>query len=83
MGGGAADFLRRMNEQNDRIAAREAEEQAKKTALGSDPIREQRMQERRERLGQLRARPHPSKRPRKAKPVWDTVHIPLESGNEL
>lgn len=71
MGGGASEFLRRMNEQNERIAAREAAE-ASPTG-GVDPIREQRMTERREK-GQLRARPHPSKRPRRAKPVWDTVY---------
>jgi hypothetical protein len=73
MGGGASDFLRRMNEQNDRMVAREAEEKAKTKMIGTDPIRTQRMEERRERLGQLRARPHSSKRPRHASPVWDTL----------
>ena len=80
MGGGASDFLRRMNEQNDRIAAREAEKAS--PAGGVDPIREERMAERREK-GQLRARPHPSKRPRKAKPVWDTVYLGVADGDEL
>lgn len=74
MGGGASDFLRRMNEQNERIAARE--EQKTSPTGGEDPIRLQREQERREKWGQLRAREHPSKRPRRARPVWDTVPVP-------
>lgn len=63
MGGGASDFLRRMNEFNDRIAAKEAKEVS--PTGGEDPIRLQRMKERRERFGQLRAREHPSRRPRR------------------
>jgi hypothetical protein len=64
--GGASNFLKLLNEQNERIAARkEAEEEAKKKA-GSDPVRLQRDAERRERLGQLRAREHSSKRPRRS-----------------
>lgn len=55
------EFLRLMNETNDAIAAREAEELAQKH-VGMDPIRVQREAERRERLGQLRARQHVSGR---------------------
>lgn len=68
--GSAARFLRLMNEQNDRIAARKAEEEAEKQMRGEDQVREQRMQERRERLGQLRAREHSSKRPMRARHLF-------------
>lgn len=74
--GSAAEFLKLLNEQNDRIAARKAEE-AKKQRTEVDPVRIQRDKERRERLGQLRAREHSSKRPIRA---YGSVfgHINLE-----
>lgn len=64
--GSAADFLRLLNEQNERIAARKAREEEEARARGLDQVRLQKDQERRERLGQLRAREHSSKRPRRA-----------------
>lgn len=76
--GSAAEFLKSLNEQNDRIAARLAAEEAEKQGIGVDPIRVQRDQERRTRLGQLRAREHSGKRPKK---VLGNVfgHIKLDS----
>lgn len=59
-------FLRLLEEQNARIAARKAKEEEEEQARGEDQVRIQKDQERRERLGQLRAREHPSKRPRRA-----------------
>lgn len=57
-------FLRLMNEENERIAARLArEEEAAQKALRGDPVRNQMMAEKREKWGQLRAIAHPSKRP--------------------
>jgi hypothetical protein len=41
--------------------------------VGEDQFRNDRDAARRERLGQLRARPHPNKRQRHATPVWDTL----------
>ena len=73
MAGGAADFLRRLNEQNQRIADRQAAEEKAKDEGGIDQIQLKRDQERRERWGQLRARPHPSKRNKHASPVWDSL----------
>lgn len=63
--GSTSDFLRLLNEQNERIAARKAAEEEEQQKLGSDPVRLQRDKERRERLGQLRAREHSGKRPRR------------------
>lgn len=64
-----------MNAQNDRIAARKTEEAS--PIGGEDPIRLQRMAELREKYdGKLRAREHPSKRPKRARPVWDTIPVP-------
>lgn len=62
-------FLRWLNEQNDKIAAKEAKPPE---GVGVDPIREQREAERRERLGQLRAREHSgrARRGRKARNVF-------------
>jgi hypothetical protein len=62
----AAKFLQQLNEQNERIAARKAAEEEAKKKAGADPVRLQRDAERRERLGQLRAREHSSKRPRRS-----------------
>jgi hypothetical protein len=71
--GSTSDFLRLMNEANDRIAAREAEESAPK--FGEDPVRLQRDRERREKLGQLRAREHPGKRPMRVRSVFGYVKM--------
>jgi hypothetical protein len=73
--GSAADFLARLNEQNERIAARKAEEEEKASQRTPDEVRLQRDQERREKWGQLRAREHPSKRPRRASTISDGSHI--------
>lgn len=70
MAGGAADFLRIMNEQNDRMAARQVEKEA-----DVDQIQLQRDRERREKWGRLRARPHQGKRQKRASPSWDTIDI--------
>lgn len=70
--GSVADFLRRMNEQNDRLAAKAAEEAAP-PEIGEDPIRLQREAERREKWGTLRAREHTSKRPHQARTIWGYV----------
>lgn len=64
--GGASNFLKLLNEQNERIAARKAVEEEERQKLGSDEVRLQRDRERRDRLGQLRAREHTSKRPRRS-----------------
>lgn len=68
MAGNTADFFQFINEQNNRIAAREAEEEARKKA-GVDEIQLQRDQERRAKWGQLRAREHPSKRPNRGRVI--------------
>lgn len=68
-----AKFLRIMNEANERIAAREAEEAQPQTDLDSERLK--RDAERRERLGTLRAREHSSKRPRQAYPVFGHVEL--------
>lgn len=79
--GSAADFLRRMNEQNEAIIARrKAEEEAAKPA--PDLVRQQRDAERRERLGQLRAREHPSKRPLRARHAFGTSHLGITPGSD-
>lgn len=67
------EFLRVLNAQNDRLAAMKTEEQA--PVHGVDEMRLQRNQERREKWGKLRARPRPSRRPRRARSRWDTVDI--------
>lgn len=63
-------FLRILNEQNARIAAREA---GKTPEPDIDPIREQRQQERRDKLGQLRARQKSGNRPHRARSVFPRV----------
>jgi hypothetical protein len=63
MGKDTESFLRMLEEQNARIAAREAEAEAQKPK--PDELRLQRDAERREKWGQLRAREKPSKRPRR------------------
>jgi hypothetical protein len=67
--GSATDFLARLNEQNERIAARKAEEEKKASERTPDEVRLQRDQERRDKWGQLRAREHPSKRPMRARTI--------------
>jgi len=67
--GSTEDFLRLLNEQNTAIAAREE----LSIDIPPDLVREQREKERRERWGQLRAREHPSKRPRQARNVFGYV----------
>jgi hypothetical protein len=68
--GSTDDFLRLINEQNERIVAREVEKEA-----SIDQVRLQRDQERRERWGQLRAREHPNKRPKQVHPVFGHVSL--------
>lgn len=63
-----ANFLRFMNETNEAIVARQAEEEVQKQ-VGMDPIRVQRDTERRK-TGTLRAREHRSKRPTPARNVF-------------
>lgn len=66
-----------MNKANEAIAAREAEEE-KYEAPQPDAVRLQRDAERRERLGQLRAREHRSKRPREVRNVFGKVDLSKE-----
>lgn len=66
-------FLRRMNEQNERIAAQDTVERTPATTR--DPIREQRQAERREKLGQLRARTHSGKRVQKISNVLPHINL--------
>lgn len=73
--GDTARFLQLLNEQNERIAARIAQEQKEEESRGEDPIRLARMQERRDRLGQLRAREHTSKRPKRATHIFGRSDI--------
>lgn len=56
-------------------AAREAEE-VRLEEIGTDQTRIQRDAQRRERLGRLRARPRPSKRPNRARPVQGYMEEP-------
>lgn len=71
-----AKFLRLMNEANNRIAAREAEEKKLEEARQPDQVRLQRDAERREKAGgPLRAREHPSKRPRQVRNVFGGVNL--------
>lgn len=67
-----ARFLRLMNEENARIAAREA---ALLKEVPVDPVREQKDKERREKWGQLRAREHSSKRPMEVRSVFGHVDL--------
>lgn len=68
-----AAFLQWMNERNNRIAAQEPEVSAPKEDV--DPVRIQRDVERRERLGQLRARVHPRKHTQTVYPVFGHVDL--------
>lgn len=70
-------FLQLMEKQNVAIAAAEAEKERQRNVIGTDPIREQREQERREKWGQLRAREHPNLRPHRTRNVFP--HIDLSS----
>lgn len=58
-----ARLFRLMEEQNERIRERVEAEQAHATQVGVDEARLRRDAERRERLGQLRARPRAGRRP--------------------
>lgn len=71
-----ARFLASMNAMNNSIAAREAEETQPKTDV--DAVRLQRDAERRERLGTLRAREHPGKRPHRAYNVFGYIDLSKE-----
>lgn len=68
-----ARFLASMNAMNNRIAADEAAVEAPKADV--DPVRVQRDAERRERLGQLRARVHPRKHTQTVYPVFGHVDL--------
>lgn len=56
-----------MNTQNELIAAREAKQAQD---ISPDYVRIQREKERREKLGQLRAREHPGKHPHRARHMF-------------
>lgn len=73
--GSTSNFLRLLNEANARIAAHEAEQAALRKKVEPDPIRLQRDAERRERFGQLRARPKPKKKTHKVHNVFGHVHV--------
>jgi hypothetical protein len=66
-------FLRWLNEQNAIVAkqAHDAQTQIPKV----DEIREQRQEERREKLGQLRARTHSGSRPKHSKNVFGYIDV--------
>lgn len=70
-----ARFFELLNQQNERIAARKAEEKAEEERRGSDQFRLQRDAEKREKWGQLRAREHPSKRPHRSRHVFGSSHL--------
>jgi hypothetical protein len=74
-----SNFLRLMHEANKRIAEHEAKKTEPKET-GTDPIREQRQAERRERWGQLRAREHPSRRPKRARVMGVNLGQPGPGG---
>jgi hypothetical protein len=73
-----ANFLRLMNEQNERIAAREAAEKREvEEVIGRDNIRETRMEEHREKWDHhLRARPRTRNRPRSARIIRGHMENP-------
>lgn len=61
-------FMRLMNEANERIAA--DEEKAKQPRLGEDPVRVAADRARREKFGQLRARPKSRSKTRRVRNVF-------------
>jgi hypothetical protein len=69
-----AGFLARMNARNESIAAREVEAKIQ-SQRGVDPVREARDAERRERLGQLRARPKPKKKLRHVRSTFGHIDL--------
>lgn len=71
-----ARFLASMNATNNSIAARETEEAQAKIAPDSERLK--RDAERRERLGTLRAREHPGKRPHRAYNVFGYIDLSQE-----
>lgn len=70
-----ASFLRLMNQRNDEIAAREAEDIAKTAAVGPDPVQMQRDKEYREKWGQLRARPRGRAKTKHARNAFGHVNV--------
>lgn len=68
------EFLRLMNETNDVIAARASEAKIA-SQVGVDPIREQREADRREKFGQLRARPRPKKKTQHARSAFGGIWL--------
>lgn len=71
-----ARFLASMNAMNNRIAEQEAAESAPKVDIDAERVK--RDAERRERLGTLRAREHPGKRPRRAYNVFGYMDLSKE-----
>jgi len=70
-------FIELLEAQNRRLAAQAARE-AEQPEAKPDPIRLQREEERREKWGTLRAREQPSKRPHRARNVFDYVDLSHE-----
>lgn len=72
-----SDFLQLLNETNARIAEGLAQEQAEaeKNKKGVDPVRLQRDQDRREKLGQLRARPKSKRKTGHVRSVFGHVSL--------
>jgi hypothetical protein len=69
-------FFRIMNEANARIATQEAEEASKQPAgVGVDQVRLQKDAERREKMGQLRARPKTKKKTHHVHNVFGHVNV--------
>lgn len=68
-------FLRLVNEQNAQIAERKAKEAEADKKRGLDPVRIQKDAERREKLGQLRARPKPRRKTHKVSSVFPVVDL--------
>lgn len=73
--GDTSSFFQFINDQNERMLAREAAEERKvKEEIGTDEIREDRMAEYREKWdGDLRARPRRRGRSKRVSPKWDTL----------
>lgn len=67
-------FFRLMNEANTKIAEAEANTKPNKSEVG-DPVRLERMEARRERLGQLRARPHSRSKQKRVTNVFDHIDL--------
>jgi hypothetical protein len=61
-------FLELMNQQNEKIAAMQTNESE---SVGTDAVRLERDEARREKFGQLRAREHPTRQPSRVKRVYN------------